>query len=108
MIIINKAAQGENTYVVSIQTGTAHTEDFQVYADSDKKAIDAVADYLDGAGAENLYFDPGTLAAIAECSNHKTLAEFAEARGLTKCGRRGIYLALANVEEEKQNDNDRQ
>ena len=99
MKIINEANYGEKTYIISLATGLAWVEQYQVAAYDVIGAIDIVADYLEAHECTNLYYDYLELKCIAECSEWKTCEAFAEAHNLICCGNHGIYIELANVEE---------
>ena len=99
MTIINEANYGEKTYIVSLATGLAWVNQYQVAAYGVTDAIDIVADYLEAHECTNLYYDHMELECIAKCSEWKTAEAFAEAHNLTCCGNHGIYIELANIEE---------
>ena len=99
MIIINEASCGENTYVVSIGTGLAWSEQYQVAAYDEQSAADLVADHLEDHKCTGLYYEPFELEVMASCSEYKTTEAFAEAHNLTCCGNHGIYIELLNIEE---------
>lgn len=101
MIIINKPTYGEKTYIVSLATGTAWLDPYQVSAYNEQEAIDKLADYIEGKGYKNLYFEYGMLRVMAEYSHGKyaNAEEYADAHGLVCCGNHGIYIHLISVEE---------
>lgn len=101
MIIINKHTYGEKTYVVSLDTGTAWLDQYQVGAYNEQEAVDKVADYIERKGYRLKYFEYGMLKVMAECSGGKytTADEYADAHGLVCCGNHGIYIHLVSVEE---------
>lgn len=99
MNIVNFASYGEKTYIVSLGTGTAWTEQFQVAAYDEQSAVDAVADHLVYEHAINLYYDHLELDVIASCTEYKTAETYADAHNLTCCGNYGIYIELLNIEE---------
>jgi ethanolamine utilization protein EutP (predicted NTPase) len=99
MIMINEATCGENTYIISIGTGTAYVNQYQVAAYNESEAVDTLADYIEEYELTGLYFTHSELDAIANCSDWKTAEVFAEAHGLVCCGNHGIYIELVGIEE---------
>lgn len=99
MTIVNQAACGEKTYIISIGTGLVWATLFKVAAYHETQAVDLVADYLEEHGYTGLYYDHLELEVIAKCSEYKSAEAFAEANSLTCCGNHGIYIELLNIEE---------
>lgn len=99
MIIINEATHGEKTYIASVGTGLAWTEQFKVAAYHETDAVDLVADYIETQRYINLFYDHAELEVIASCTEYKTAEAFAEAHNLACCGNHGIYIELLNIEE---------
>ena len=98
MTIINEANYGETTYIVSLATGLAWVEQYQVAAYHEAEAVDLVADYIEEHGYKGLYFEHMELEVMAKCSQWQTADAFAEAHNLTCCGNHGIYLEITNIE----------
>ena len=99
MIVINQAACGEKTYIVSIGTGLVWANLYKVAAYHETEAADLVADYLEEHKCTGLYYDHMEFEAIVSCSEYKTAEALAEAHNLTCCGNHGIYIELLNIEE---------
>lgn len=98
-ITIDSNHYGENHYHVSLGTGTAWTQPFEVYAYNEAEAVDLVADYCEENELEGLYADYYDLA--DECRDGRSVDEYAEANGLTCCGNHGIYIQIVEMEEIK-------
>ena len=92
---INNGNYGENLYAVTLGTGTAWTQTYEVYAYNEGEAVDLVADYCEENEFEGLYSDHYELADFCEIG--ETVDEYAEANGLTCCGNHGIYIQLIEI-----------
>ena len=87
---------GESKYRVTLGTGTAWTEQFDVYAYNEQAAVDKVADLVEEQELPGLYADYYEL--FHCCDNGETVDEYAEANGLTCCGNHGIYVQVIGIE----------
>lgn len=96
-MVINEGNYGEKLYKVTLGTGTAWTESYEVYAYHEQEAVDLVADFCEENDYEGLFSDHYDLADLCEVG--ETVDEYAEAHGLTCCGNHGIYLDIINIEE---------
>lgn len=96
---INSGNHGEKLYAVTLGTGLAWTQTFEVYAYNEGEAVDLVADYCEDHELEGLYSDYYELADLCEVG--KTVDEYAEANNLTCCGNYGIYMQILRIEEVK-------
>lgn len=96
-MIINEGNYGEKLYKVTLGTGLAWTQSYEVYAYHESEAVDLVADYCEEHELEGLYSDHWELA--NECEFPETPDEYAEANGLTCCGNHGIYMQILGIEE---------
>ena len=94
---INEGNYGEKLYEVTLGTGLAWTQSFEVYAYSEEHAVYTVADYCEEHELNGLYSDYYELYDL--CENGETVDEYAEANGLTCCGNSGIYMAITNIQE---------
>ena len=95
MELINTGSHGENLYQISVGTGTAWTQEFQVYAYNEQEAVDLVADYCEEHEFEGLYADYYEIFDI--CDVGETVEEYAEAHNLTCCGNHGIYIEITSI-----------
>lgn len=94
MELINTGNHGGNLYQISVGTGTAWTQEFQVYAYNETEAVDLVADYCDEQELDGLYADYYELFDLSE---GETVEEYAEAHNLTCCGNHGIYIEIISI-----------
>ena len=94
---INEGNYGENLYAVTLGTGTAWTQTYEVYAYNECEAVDLVADYCEENELEGLYGDFYEVADL--CDVGETVDEYADANGLTCCGNHGIYMQILGIEE---------
>lgn len=94
---INEGNYGEKLYAVTLGTGTAWTQTYEVYAYNESEAVDLVADYCEEQEFAGLYSDYYEVADLCEVG--QTVDEYAEANNLTCCGNSGIYLNITNIEE---------
>lgn len=99
---INTGNYGEKLYQVTLGTGLAWTQKYDVYAYNETEAVDIVADYCEENRLAGLYSDHNELAEL--CRVGETVEEYAEANGLTCCGNRGIYMQIINIQEVMQNN----
>lgn len=99
---INEGNYGEKLYKVTLGTGTAIAQVYEVYAYHETEAVDLVADYCEENELGGWYTDHYELADL--CENGETVDEYAEANGLTCCGNHGIYIQILGIEEVQQND----
>lgn len=97
--MINEGNYGERLYAVTLGTGTAWTEEFEVYAYHEQEAIDLVADHIEEEELEGLYCDHYEIADL--CEGNETVEEYAEANGLVCAGNHGIYLQVVGIERRK-------
>ena len=97
---INEGNYGKKLYAVTLGTGTAWTQTYEVYAYNECEAVDLVADYCEDHELEGLYSDYYELADLCEVG--ETVDEYAESNGLTCCGNHGIYMQILRIEEVKQ------
>lgn len=93
---INEGNYGERLYKVTLGTGTAWTQSYEVYAYNEGEAVDLVADYVQ-EHHKGLCSDHYELADCCETS--ETVDEYAEANGLTCCGNSGIYMQILDIQE---------
>lgn len=97
-IITIQSRNGKNNYQVIIGTGYAlRPQEFRVTARSAVMALDLVGDYCEKHGLRNLCATQAELAPL--CPEGKTVDEFAEMHGLTKCGINGVYVAPHQINE---------
>lgn len=94
---INSGNYGENLYAVTVGTGLAWTQTFEVYAYNETEAVDLVADYCEDHELEGLYGDFYEVADLCEVG--ETVDEYADANNLTCCGNHGIYMQILGIEE---------
>lgn len=94
---INEGNYGEKLYAITLSTGTAWTQTFEVYAYHEQEAVDIVADYCEDHRLEGLYSDYYELAELCEVG--QTVDEYAEANSLTCCGNHGIYMQILGIQE---------
>ena len=94
---INEGNYGEKLYAVTLGTGLAWTQTFEVYAYHEQEAVDLVADYCEEHELEGLYSNYYELADLCEVG--QTVDEYAEANGLTCCGNHGIYMQILGIKE---------
>ena len=94
---INEGNYGEKLYKVTLGTGLAWTQTFDVYAYNESEAVDIVADYCEENELQGLYGDFYEVADL--CDIGQSVDEYAEANGLTCCGNSGIYLQILDIEE---------
>ena len=95
----------EKLYTVSLNTGLAWLQEYSVYAYNEQEAVDLVADYLEAEELTGLYSDHYTLADLCEAG--ETPDEYAEANNLSCAGNHGIYISIAGIKEELNNDRTR-
>lgn len=88
----------ENVYRITLKTqfgiGT-----FDAYGVYEEEALDVVADYLVDCEI-NAYLDHYELYDLCEVG--QTVDEYAQANGLTCCGKHGIYVKVLSIEEIKE------
>lgn len=94
---INLGNYGENLYAVTLGTGLAWTQTYEVYAYNESEAVDLVADYCEENELVGLYSDYYELADLCEVG--ETVDEYADANGLICCGNHGIYMQILGIEE---------
>lgn len=94
---INEGNYGEKLYKVTLGTGTAWTQSYEVYAYHETEAVDLVADYCEENELGGLYSDHYELADL--CDEGETVDEYADANGLTCCGNHGIYMQILDIQE---------
>ncbi len=97
MFIINRADSGTNTYIVSVQTGFAWTESYQVNADDEEQAKERLADFLSEQKFENLYYTSSDVEALISCSGYKDAQAFADAHNLECRGHDKIYIEFVDI-----------
>ena len=95
-MIINENNYNEPLYRITIGTGTAWVQEFEVYAAHEQEAVDLVADYIE-KNCQGLCADHYELADL--CEANETVDEYAEANGLTCCGNSGIYMHIIDIKE---------
>ena len=96
-MLINDGGYGTKLYRVTLGTGTAWVENYEVYAYHEQEAVDLVADFCEENDYEGLFSDHYELADLCEVG--ETVGEYAEAHGLTCCGNHGIYLNVVDIKE---------
>jgi hypothetical protein len=96
-MVINNGNYGEKLYKVTLGTGTAWTQSYEVYAYNETEAVDIVADYVEEQELTGLYCDYYEIYDLCEM---ETVDEYAYRNGLVCCGSHGIYIQLINIEEE--------
>jgi len=96
MKIINTNHSGTKLFCVLLGTGFFWLEEFGVYADCEQDAVDAIADYVQWK-MPNLCADHYEIADL--CDSNQTVAEYAEANGLTCAGNCGVYLKVEGINE---------
>ena len=94
---INEGNYGEKLYKVTLGTGLAWTQSYEVYAYNESEAVDIVADYCEENELQGLYGDFYEVADL--CDIGQSVDEYADANGLTCCGNSGIYLQILDIEE---------
>jgi hypothetical protein len=92
---INSGGYGQKLYTVTLNTGLAWTQSYNVYAYNEQEAVDTVADYVEDNEFEGLYTDYYELFDCCECG--QTVDEYAEANNFVCCGSHGIYLQIQGV-----------
>ena len=95
---INTETEGTKLFRVLLGTGFFWMAEFNVYADNEQDAIDTVADYVQWK-EPNLCADHYEIMDL--CDSNQTVAEYAEANGLTCAGNCGVYIQIAGIEELK-------
>lgn len=96
--IIISYRNGTRNYQVLVETGIpSQPQEFRVTARSAVMALDIVGDYCEKHGLRNLCATQEELAPL--CPEGKTVDEFAEMHGLTKCGINGVYIAENQINE---------
>lgn len=95
-ITIGSNHYGEKHYRVSLGTGLAWVQLFEVYAYNENEAVDIVADYCEENELKGLYADYYDIYDLCE---DETVGEYANAHNLICCGNHGIYLDVAGLEE---------
>jgi hypothetical protein len=85
----------ERLYTVTLGTGTAWTQSYNVYAFNEQDALDIVADQIEEQELRGLYMDWHELADI--CDIGETPDSYAEAHNLVCAGNHGIYVQLINI-----------
>lgn len=89
---------GNRNYQVLLGTGYAlNPQEFHVTARSAIMALDLVGDYCEKHGLRNLCATQEELSPL--CTDGKSVDEFAEMHGLTKCGFNGVYVVLNQINE---------
>lgn len=97
-IITIPSRNGNRTYQVLIGTGFAlRPQEFHVTARSAVMALDLVGDYCEKHELRTLCATKDELAPL--CPKDKTVDEFAEMHGLTKCGINGVYVVVNQINE---------
>ena len=94
---INEGNYGEKLYTITLGTGLAWTQSYEVYAYHESEAVDIVADYCVDNEINGLYGDFYEIADL--CDIGQSVDEYAEANGLTCCGNSGIYLQILDIKE---------
>ena len=94
---INEGNYGEKLHTITLGTGLAWTQSYEVYAYNESEAVDIVADYCEENELQGLYGDFYEVADL--CDIGQSVDEYAEANGLTCCGNSGIYLQILGIEE---------
>jgi hypothetical protein len=94
---INEGNYGEKLYKVTLGTGLAWTQSYEVYAYNESDAVDLVADYCEEHEFHGLY--SGFYDLYDECDVGQSVDEYAEANGLTCCGNSGIYMQILGITE---------
>lgn len=97
MLIINRADSGKSAYVVSVQTGFAWSEDYQVHADSEEQAKERLADFLSEHKCTNLYYEQSEIKALLTGSKYKSEDEFVAAHNLECRGHDKIFVEFISV-----------
>ena len=95
----------EKLYAVSLNTGLAWLQTDSVYAYNEQEAVDLIADYLEANDLHGLYCDWYDLMDLCEAG--ETPDEYAEANNLICAGNHGIYISIAGIKEELNNDRTR-
>ena len=95
---INEGNYGEKLYTITLGTGLAWTQSYEVYAYNESDAIDLVADYCEENEFHRLYC--GFYDLYDECEDNQSVDEYADANGLTCCGNSGIYLQILDIKED--------
>ena len=95
-MVINEQSHGTKLYRVTLGTGTAWTQSYEIYAYHEQEAVDLVADYVQEQ-APGLCSDHYELADL--CETNELVDEYAEANGLTCCGNSGIYMHIIDIKE---------
>lgn len=96
--IIIPSRNGNRNYQVLLDTGLpSHPQEFRVTARSAVMALDLVGDYCEKNGLRNLCATKKELTPL--CAEGETIDDFAETRGLTKCGINGVYVFLNQINE---------
>lgn len=97
MAINKQIYTDEPLWKITLGTGLAWIETFEVYTTQEVEALDIVADYLEEHDEfENLYADYYDIYDL--CEGDETVDEYAEAHGLVCCGNHGIYIQVINIE----------
>lgn len=96
--IIIPSRNGKRNYQVLLGVGyPLQPQEFRVTARSAVMALDLVGDYCEKHGLRTLCATQKELVPL--CPNDKTVDEFAEMQGLTKCGINGVYVVLNQINE---------
>lgn len=100
---INEGNYGEKLYTITLGTGLAWTQSYEVYAYNESEAVDIVADYCEEHELAGLYGDFYEVADLCDCG--QSVDEYAEANGLTCCGNSGIYMQILEIKESENYEN---
>lgn len=99
MTVINEGNYGEKLYKIGVCTGLAWIAEYGVYAYNEQEACDLLADWLEEneSGLCTDYWHLNDL-----CDSFQSVDEYAGAHNLTCCGNHGVYLAIENITEIKE------